>query len=107
MIYALFLPALRPLSLSSLSSLAAVEAPNPLVAWSFRWLLFRLMFGFGKLKFMETSKRDQTYIACFIVNQPMTSLVGWFAAKMPLIVFRVALLFMFIVEVCAQQQQTV
>src|SRR5262249_37337159 len=42
----LLLPELRPLP-----ALAAVAAPLPAVAWAYRLLLFRIMLGFGKLKF--------------------------------------------------------
>ena len=44
---ALLLPA------PTLGTLALPALPGPLLAWGFRWLLFRLMLGFGKLKFYE------------------------------------------------------
>lgn len=53
----------------------------PFVSWSMVMvmlrLLFRLMFGFGKLKFLETTRKDQTYIGAFLVNQPIPTIFGW------------------------------
>jgi hypothetical protein len=46
--------------------------PSPYVAWLFRWLLFRLMFGFGKKKFAWGSEwyKHTMYIREFFVNNP-------------------------------------
>jgi hypothetical protein len=54
-----------------LPAIAATRAPGPLLAFLFRWLAFRIMIGFGKLKFIGTTRKDQTYIQSFSVNQPM------------------------------------
>ena len=35
------------------------RAAPPAAAWLVRWLLFRLLFGFGKLKFVGTSASDK------------------------------------------------
>jgi len=35
-------------------------APTPLLQFLFRWLLFRMMWGFGKLKFSACTKKDDT-----------------------------------------------
>eukprot|EP01048_Picozoa_sp_COSAG05_P021216 COSAG05_NODE_3836_length_1812_cov_2.752481_1_plen_266_part_00 len=55
---ALFLPALSPIY----AGLEISELPHPFVAWGFRWLLFRLILGFGKLKFYRKRKEDASYI---------------------------------------------
>ena len=57
-ILALFLPNLRSVILpvtvepgsNWIEMLSTEEAPNGLAVFMFRYLLFRLMFGFGKLK---------------------------------------------------------
>ena len=45
-----FLALLLP-QVHALPELAALSAPMPAVGWALRWLLFRVLFGFGKLKF--------------------------------------------------------
>jgi hypothetical protein len=46
------------------------RAPNALVCWSFRWLIFRLMHGFGKLKFTgQHPKNDKLYLKAFYTFQ--------------------------------------
>jgi hypothetical protein len=100
----IFLPALQPLTLSSFGSLSSmmqslslVDTPTPVLAWSYRWLLFRLMFGFGKLKF--GSKSDQGYTKPFLVNQPIPSPLGWYGHHLPLIIHKISLVLMFIAEI--------
>jgi hypothetical protein len=43
------------------------------VVWAYRWLLFRLMFGFGKTKFLDDSVTtdNSLYIYNFLFAQPM------------------------------------
>ena len=43
-----------------LSALSVPEAPTPLLQFLFRWLLFRMMWGFGKLKFSAHTHKDNT-----------------------------------------------
>ena len=54
---ATLLPPLPPLTLA----VAAAAAPHPWVGFAFRWLLFRLMVGFGKKKSKEDNgtKHDE------------------------------------------------
>ena len=54
----LFLPATLPLAAGSL---AATSAPLPGVAWAFRWLLFRVLFGFGKLVRTQSTPPPSTH----------------------------------------------
>lgn len=54
----LFLPSLHPLWVS----LSLTSAPLPVVSWSLRWLLFRLMIGFGRIKFQGASTKEFSYL---------------------------------------------
>jgi len=94
-VFGLFLPSTLPLT----SSLAMTELPSPLVAWCFRWLLFRVLFGFGKLKFGESNSADHGYIKAFVINQPIPSFLGYYFSKAPLVVAKLSLVFMFVAEI--------
>jgi hypothetical protein len=61
----LFLPAAH-----ALPDWRAVAAPAPALAWAYRLLLFRVMFGFGKQKFLGSRSKDLAYLKGFLVNQP-------------------------------------
>jgi hypothetical protein len=90
----LFLPATR-----ALPELGMTALPAPALAWAYRLLLFRLMFGFGKQKFVASRQRDLAYLKGFLVNQPLPSKLGWYAQKLPLPFLQAAVWFMFLVEV--------
>lgn len=52
----------------------ACHSPSNAVLLAFRWLLFRLMFGFGKVKFLdnkEIAKGDRLYLKCFVKIIPL------------------------------------
>ncbi len=85
----------------ALPNLAAVEAPSPAVAWAIRLLFFRLMFGFGKQKFLGSRPKDSAYLRGFLIYQPLLSPLGWLMHKLPLPVLKFAVLFMFFVEIPA------
>lgn len=91
---ALFLP---PLLL--LPEVAATAPASPQIAWCYRWLLFRLMFGFGKQKFLGSTWADLDYLKSFFINQPMPTALGWYAHRLPLFVLKPALVAMFLLEV--------
>ena len=75
---------------------------HPAAAFLVRWLLFRLMIGFGKLKFTGTHKSDALYVRDFMILQPMPSRLGWLAyCYMPHFVFRRLLGAMFFTELIA------
>lgn len=61
---------------SLVSSLSISFLPSALHAWAFRYLLFRVLFGFGKLKFLGSGWRDRLYIKGFFICQPMVSPLG-------------------------------
>ncbi len=95
-VLALFLPHIR-----ALPNLEAVSAPAPALAWAYRILLFRLMFGFGKQKFVGSRNKDLSYLKGFLVAQPLPSPLGWYAQKLPTALLRPAVLFMFFAEIPA------
>ena len=94
---AVFLP-VPPLASSTL---AMTRSVHPWVAAAFRWLLARLMLGFGKKKFIGTSSNHSCYIKNFLVAQPLPSPLGWLGCRIPLPMFQGALLVMFAVECVA------
>ena len=96
---ALNLPALEPLPSMKLSSAPAFE-------WCllFRLLLFRVMFGFGKKKFLDDGLAGWTeqplYLKAYLMWQPLpTKIAHWAHASVPDAVFRAALGGLFLVEV--------
>ena len=84
-----------------LPSLEAVHPPEPAIAWMYRLLLFRVMFGFGKFKFFGSDKHDRGYLKGFLINQPLPSYIGWYMQKLPMWMLKGALLLMFIAEIPA------
>jgi len=93
---ALFLPAIH-----SLPQIQAVAEPLPVIAWAYRWLIFRLMFGFGKFKFFKIHPKEHVYLHGFMINQPLPSKIGWLATRLPMWILKLSLLFMFIAEIIA------
>ncbi|MET0384303.1 MAG: lipase maturation factor family protein [Polyangiales bacterium] len=92
----LFMPATLPLP-----QLAAVAAPAPLLTWSLRLLFFRVMFGFGKQKFLGSRRQDLAYLRGFLIYQPLLSPAAWYAHKAPLWILKGGVLFMFVCEIPA------
>jgi hypothetical protein len=62
-------------------------------------LLFRVIFGFGKFKFLGTTRQDGGYLKGFYINQPLPSPVGWFSSKLPMWTLKASLGVMFLMEV--------
>ena len=87
---AILLPALEPLPALRMSG-----APEPILAFAFHWLLFRVLFGFGKTKFTREAVHEPDYLRGFLISQPIPSPLGWRAARLPrpLLVWSHALLF--------------
>jgi hypothetical protein len=92
----LFLPTPEPLP-----SLEASALPLPAVAFMFRWLVLRLMLGFGKVKFLLAKKDDALYLRGFFVWMPMPGPLAWFGHHAPQWMLRQMLYFMFAAEVIA------
>ncbi len=93
-VFAIFRPPLH-----RLPDVAAATAPDPALAWVYRLLLFRVLFGFGKFKFFGSTSEDTGYLKGFLVNQPLPSPVGWFMQKLPMPLLKLALYLMFLVEI--------
>jgi len=93
---ALFLPATL-----ALPDVEATAAPLASVAFVFRWLLVRLMWGFGKLKFIGTEKGDSLYLQGFLTWLPMPTPLGWLFQKAPAVCLRMGCAFMWIAEIVA------
>lgn len=91
-----FLPAVH-----ALPAISAVEDPYETVAWAYRLLLFRLMFGFGKFKFSKINLRDDGYFKSFMINIPLPTIPAWYLYKMPAVFFRMVLYLTFLVEIIA------
>jgi hypothetical protein len=90
---AIFLPPLH--WLPSLSS----TAPAPLLlAWAYRYLLFRLMFGFAKYKFHGSTWADRDYLRGFYISQPMPTYIGWYMQRLPMAFHYVCLAVMAVTE---------
>ncbi|MDD9946476.1 MAG: lipase maturation factor family protein [Myxococcales bacterium] len=92
----LFLPIVAPLP-----DLAATELPLPTVAFMVRWLVLRLMLGFGKVKFATVKPNDKLYLRGFFVWMPLPSPLGWYCHHAPAWVLKAALAFMFVAEIFA------
>jgi hypothetical protein len=92
----LFLPAGR-----ALPSLLASALPLPSVAFVFRWFVLRLVLGFGKDKFVGTTKQDLLYLRGFFVWMPLPTPLGWYAHHAPAWFLRASLGFMFFAEIVA------
>ncbi|HKU41768.1 MAG TPA: lipase maturation factor family protein [Polyangiales bacterium] len=92
----LFLPETLPLP-----ALEAVTAPAPALSWAYRLLMFRLMLGFGKQKFLGSRKQDLAYLKGFLTNQPLLSPLGWYTQKLPTSLLKIGVLFMFFAEIPA------
>lgn len=92
----LFLPATH-----ALPELTATAVPLPTVTFLFQWLLVRLMWGFGKLKFVGTERGDSLYLQGFLTWMPMPSPLGWLFQHAPNFALRMGCAFMWVAEVLA------
>jgi hypothetical protein len=92
--WAMFLP-----SLHVLPDLTVSAAPLPALAWVYRLLVFRVMFGFGKQKFLGSTRSDSGFLKGFYIRQPLPSVLGWFAHKLPMPIHKLALFAMFVIEI--------
>lgn len=93
---ALFLPHL-PL----VPNIGMEQLPHPAIAWAYRLLLFRLIFGFGKFKFWKSNLRDQGYFRSFMINIPLPSYGAWYLSRFPYWFFLGVLYLTFLIEIIA------
>lgn len=91
----LFMPALPALT----TQWAATEVPSALLAFAFRWLVFRVMVGFGKFKFIGARAEDSDYLFGFTVSIPLPSLLSWGMHHAPRWFLRLSLYIMFVIEI--------
>lgn len=90
----LFLPAPSLLGWSPAS-----EDGAPLVLWATRWLLFRVLFGFGKYKFFGPGRLHWDYLRGFMVTLPLSTPLGlWAHRALPRSFFRAGLVLLGVVE---------
>ena len=92
--WAMFLPATH-----FVPDLGAESAPLPALVWVFRLLVFRIIFSFGKMKFLGSTLADTGYLKSFLVYVPLPTPVGWYAFHLPLWCHKVGLLMLFAVEI--------
>lgn len=85
----------------ALPELHASALPLPTVAFMFRWLVLRLMLGFGKLKFIGSKREDKLFLQGFFVWLPLPTPLAWYAHHAPRFVLKLSLAFMFFAEVVA------
>lgn len=90
---ALFLP-----PIAALPDVSALALPHPLLRFAFHFLLFRIVFGFGKEKFARFSFRMTLYTRFFLISLPSTSPIGWWASKLPNFAHRSMLVFVAFAE---------
>lgn len=82
-----------------LPELTASAAPLPVVAFAWRFLLIRLMWGFAKLKFIGTKPGDSLYLRGFLAWMPMCTPLGYQLQRAPAWLLRGAYGFMWFAEV--------
>ena len=92
----IFLPAVH-----ALPRLEASSLPYPAVAFMVRFLVLRLMLGFGKVKFIGTTRQDALYLRGFFVWGTSPTPLSWYGHHLPAWLLRSMLGFMFVAEVIA------
>jgi hypothetical protein len=92
--WGMFLP-----STAFASGIAADSGCQPAVLWAYRLLVFRVMVGFGKHKFVGTTPQDRGFLKGFLVTMPLPTRLGWLAQKLPMGVMKLGLFGMFLVEI--------
>jgi uncharacterized membrane protein YphA (DoxX/SURF4 family) len=77
--------------------------PSAIVRWLVWWLLFRLMFlsGLVKWTYGDTSWRDGTAMYYHYLSQPLPTWTSWYAYKLPEWFQRMSVWSMFFIEVIA------
>lgn len=83
-----------------LPSLPPVAAPPKIAVWLGWWLLFRLMFssGFVKWRSRDRSWRNLTALRYHYETQPLPTPLAWYAHQLPLASHKLSTALMFFVE---------
>jgi hypothetical protein len=76
-----------------------LRAAKPRV-WLFQWLLFRLMFESGvvKLTSHDVTWRNLTALSFHYWTQPLPTVIGWFAAHLPMGIQKASTVMVFVIE---------
>ena len=74
--------------------------PSRIVLWLLRWLLFRLMFESGCVKWLsgDPTWRNLTALTFHYETQPLPTWIGWYAHQLPASVQKVSTALMFGIE---------
>ncbi|MEM6380611.1 MAG: lipase maturation factor family protein, partial [Bacteroidota bacterium] len=91
---AIFLP-----DLPLLPEWVGTTLPHPAISFLYLWLLFRLLFGFGKTKFSKSNWKDSGYFRGFLHNIPLPSRLVKYLYKAPDFLFLFFLWYAFWVEI--------
>lgn len=88
-----------PLQLLPRPSRAA--PPSRIVLWLLRWLLFRLMFESGCVKWLsgDPAWRNLTALTYHYETQPLPTWIGWYAHQLPVMAQKISTAIMFGIEV--------
>ncbi len=80
--------------------LAIFLLPSQPRVWLFQWLLFRLMFesGIVKLTSHDPNWRNLTAPSFHYWTQPLPTVIGWFAAHLPMGVQKASTVMVFVIE---------
>ena len=83
--------------------LGADDPPRPLALWAGRLLLFKLMFlsGWAKYASQDPTWRDLSALTFHYQTQPLPTILGWFAHRLPLFFHQASALLMFGVQLIA------
>lgn len=81
-------------------SFSSAITPPRIVAWLYRWLLFRLMFFSGVVKL---SSRDETWweltaLIRHFETQPLPNAIAWYVHRLPTEILTAATVGMFVIE---------
>ena len=85
--------------LLGLPAFGVQEAPHPVLSFAFRFLAFRIVFGFGKFKFFGPGRFASGYLKQFLVTQPLPRPLALVVTRLPLWMHQTALAGLFLVEV--------
>jgi predicted DCC family thiol-disulfide oxidoreductase YuxK len=80
--------------------LAIFLRPSLPRVWLFQWLLFRLMFesGIVKLTSNDPTWHNLTALSFHFETQPLPTVFGWFAAKLPRVLLQASTAMVFVIE---------
>jgi hypothetical protein len=80
--------------------LAVFADASPARVWLFRWLLFRLMFSSGLVKFVsgDPTWRNFTALSYHYETQPLPTPLAWYMQQLPAVVQKVSTGFVFFTE---------